>query len=147
MAFDVVLQTNTSEDTRLDKTLTEIATVSGTLKNECSILTPTIIIEGNPSTLAVCNYFTVSVFGRAYFVTDVRSIRTGIVELSGRVDVLTSFASQIRACRGVVYRNQNLWNTYLDDGSFKVYQNPLVITKAFPQSFGTPEYVLAVAGR
>ena len=46
----------------------------------------------------------------------------------------------------IVKRQENRWNLYLDDGSFKVYQNPMVLTKAFPQGFTTQEFVLAVAG-
>lgn len=148
MSFPVTLQTNSSEDIRVDKSLTDIITLMGTLKNETSIITPTILIEGNVSDLAICNYMTISAFGRRYYITDIRSIRTNLVEVSGRVDVLTSFGAQIRACQGIVYKQENLWNTYLDDGTFKVYQNPQVVTKAFPGFFaGDLQFIFAVAGK
>lgn len=147
MAFPVILQTNMSEENRLDKNLQDIATLQGTLKQETSILSPTIIIEGNPSSLAICNYMTISSFGRRYFVTDIRAYMGGMVEVSGRVDVLTSYAAQIRQCTGIVHRQESIWNLYLDDGSFKVYQNPIIVQKNFPQGFNTLQFVLAVAGK
>lgn len=148
MSFPVQLQTNHSEDIRVDKHITDIITLMGTLKGETSIITPTILIEGNVSDLAVCNYMTISAFGRRYYVTDIRSVRANIVEVSGRTDVLGTWGAQIRACQGIVYKQENLWNTYLDDGTFKVYQNPQVVTKAFPGFFaGDLQFIFAVAGK
>lgn len=148
MSFPVQLQTNYSEDIRVDKNITDIITLMGTLKNETSIMSPTILIEGNVSDLAVCNYMTISAFGRRYYVTDIRSIRANLVEVSGKVDVLGSWGTQIRACTGIVYKQENLWNTYLDDGTFKVYQNPQVQLKTFPGFFsGDLNFVFAVAGK
>ena len=132
----------------MDKDIQDIVTLMGTLKNETSIIAPTILIEGNVSDLAVCNYMTISAFGRRYYVTDIRSIRANLVEVSGKADVLGSWGTQIRACTGIVYKQENLWNTYLDDGTFKVYQNPQVQLKTFPGFFsGDLNFVFAVAGK
>lgn len=146
MAFNIVLQTNNSDKNVLDKSLTNIATISGTLKNETSIINPVILITGNLTTYVNCNYMTISTFGRSYFVTDIRSIRNGLIEVSGHVDVLTSYKNQIRENTGIIHRQENLWNLYLNDGAFRVYQNPIVLTKEFSTGFSTPEFVLAVAG-
>lgn len=146
MAFNIILQTNTSENNKLDKSLTNIATLSGTLKSECSIIDPVIQIEGDISDYTGCNYCTIDTFGRSYFVQNIRSLRNGLFEISCHVDVLSSFATQIRACTGIINRQENDWNLYLDDGSFKVYQNPVILTKEFPSGFSTQSYVLAVAG-
>lgn len=146
MAFDIVLQTSTSEAIRLDKTLTTIATLSGTLKDPTSIIDPVILVECDLSDVTGCNYMTIEDFGRSYFVQNIRSVRNGLVEFSCHVDVLSSFADGIRSNRAIIRKQENDWNLYLNDGSFKVYQNPDVITKAFPSGFTTQEFVLAVAG-
>lgn len=146
MAFQVLLQTNTSEKNKLDKNLTTISTISGTLKNETSIVDPIILIEVDLTNLINCNYMTIPAFGRSYFVTNIRSIRRNLVEVSAHVDVLSSFASQIRNNVAIVHRQENRWNLYLNDGAFKVYQNPMVLTREFPSGFSTFEFVLAVAG-
>jgi len=146
MSFSIVLQQNNSERNKVDKDLTNILTVTGELKSETSIVDPVIMIECDLSDVANVNYMTISAFGRSYFVNNIRSIRNGIVEFTCHVDVITTYAAEIRANSAIVRRQENTWNLYLNDGSFKVYQNPLVLTKEFPSGFSTQEFVLAVAG-
>lgn len=146
MSFSIVLQRNASENNKVDKTLTTITTMTGTLKNETSIIDPVIMFEASLSDLKNCNYCTISNFGRSYFVNNIRSVRNGLVELSCHVDVLSTYKSQIRQQFALVKRQENNWNLYLNDGSFKVYQNPMVLTKLFPSGFTSLQFVLAVAG-
>lgn len=146
MAFEIVLQRNNSETYKVDKDLSAILTVTGTLKDSTSIITPIILIECNLSSVVSCNYMTIASFGRKYFVENIRSMRNGLVEFTCRVDVLSTYAAGIRGCKAIVRKQQNDWNLYLNDGSFRVYQNPIVATKAFPSGFTTQEFVLAVAG-
>lgn len=146
MAFSITLQTNNSEENKLDKQLTDIMTVSGELKAETSIIDPIIVIECNLATVTGCNYMTVPQFGRSYFVNNIRSVRNGLVEFSCHVDVLSSFKAQIRANKAIIKKQENDWNLYLNDGTFKVYQNSIVATKPFPSGFNTQQYILAVAG-
>ena len=146
MAFNITLQVNSSDKTALDKNLTDIATLSGVLKSNTSIIDPVITFEGNISNYINCNYMTIPTFGRAYFVNNITSVRNGVFEISAHVDVLSSFKTQIRGNTAIIRRQENVWNLYLNDGVFKVYQNPMVLTKEFPTGFATPEFVLAVAG-
>lgn len=146
MAFTVILQINDSDKNQLDKDISNILSVSGTLKQETSIIDPVIIIECNLTSVRSCNYLTISEFGRSYFVKNIRSIKNGLVEFTCHVDVLSSFKSAIRDNTAIIKRQQNAWNLYLNDGVLRVYQNGTVITKAFPNGFTTMEFVLAVAG-
>lgn len=144
MSFAIKLQTNSSDANVLSKSITDIREVSGTLKSNTSILNPSIEFEGELPTN--CNYMTIPTFGRSYFVTDVVSTGNNRFIVSGHVDVLTTYASQIRACTGIVARQRDQWNLYIDDGSFKIYQNPILTIKQFPSGFSTQKFVLAVAG-
>lgn len=146
MAFNIILQRNQSEKNALTKTVNDLMTVTGTLKNDTSIIDPVIVIECDLSAFSLCNYMTIPEFDRSYFVTDIKSIRNGLVEFSCHVDVLSSFASYIRSNMAVIEKQQNDWNLYLDDGTFRVYQNPMVLTKNFPSGFNTLEFVMAIAG-
>ena len=146
MAFHISLQVNQSEKERLEKKVDTITTVSGVLKSETSIIDPVIIIGCNLNDVVNCNYMTIPAFKRSYFVNNIRSIRSGLVEFSCHCDVLSSFASQIKENTAIIKRQEKKWNLYLNDGSFKVYQNPTVLTKAFPSGFTGREFVLAVAG-
>jgi hypothetical protein len=146
MSFNILLQINNSDKIVLSKKIITIATLSGTLRNETSIMDPVILIAGDISNYVNCNYMSIPVFGRSYFVRDIKSIRSDLFEVHAHVDVLTTYASQIRNNQAIVRRQQNLWNLYLDDGSFRVYQNPMVLTKEFPAGFTTQEFVLSIAG-
>lgn len=146
MAFTVALQSNSSPKNQLDKSISGVLSVSGTLKEGTSVVDPVILIQAPLSTLVNANYMTISAFGRSYFITDIRSIRNDLVEISGHVDVLSTYAAGIRGNNAIIYRQENDWNLYLDDGSFQIYQNPSVLTRPFPSGFSTLEFVLAVAG-
>ena len=145
MSFSIVLMTNMSDENVVDKQLTSLSTVTGVFREETSILNPVIKIEGSiPSN---CNYFYIEQFNRYYYIKDIRSIRSNIFEISGHVDVLKTYGSQLRGCSGIVARQQVKWNVYIDDGVFKLYQNPRFRTEVFRSGFSTMEFVFAVAGR
>lgn len=147
MSFNIKLMVNQSENIRLDKKTKTISTVSGTLKDSTSIIDPVITIECALADVVGCNYISIPKFNRFYFVNNIRSVGQGLVEFSCHVDVLSSFADEIRKNDAIIKRQENKWNLYLNDGTFKVYQNPLVLTRAFPSGFSTQEFVLAVAGQ
>lgn len=146
MAFTIDLQISMSDKIEMDKTITTIASLSGTLKDATSIIDPVILVEGDLSQFAQCNYMTIPVFGRSYFVTNIRSIRNDLFEISAHVDVISTWKSEIRGNLAIVKKQQNDWNLYLNDGTFHTYQNPMVLAKEFPSGFNTLEFVLAVAG-
>ena len=137
---------NSSENNKLEKSISQQFSLSGNLRSECSITDPIILIQADAGTFAGINYMYIPTFERYYFINDVRSVRNGFVEINAHVDVLMSFADGIKNCSGIVKRQANKWNLYLNDGSLKCYQNPMILTKAFPSGFTTQEFVLAVAG-
>ena len=142
----ITIQRNESDDRAFNKNVSTIANLSGYLRDNSSVIDPVIMVEGNISTLAAANYMTISEFGRSYFITNIESVRNNLVRVTGHVDVLTTYKNAILANTGIVRRQENLWNLYLDDGSFKVYNNPIILTRAFPSGFSTMSFILAVAG-
>ena len=147
--MNIVLMVNKSEPEKVTKELTTLATITGSLKEGTSVINPTILIQGTPVTvqqIVTSNYLRIPDFGRYYFIRDISSVRTNLWEISCHVDVLQSYATQIKAQTAIIQRQMQKWNLYLNDGSFKVYQNPIVLTKPFPSGFNTMEFVLAVAG-
>ena len=144
--FDIIIQLNKSEPQRVTKDVDIISTVTGTLKDGTDIINPVILLEADVTDLVNCNYLTIASFKRSYFVNNIKVLRTALLELSCHVDVLSSFANEIKANNAIIRRQQNVWNLYLNDGTFRVYQNPNVLTKSFPSGFSAQEFVLAVAG-
>ena len=147
MSFNIELYNNTSENNMLDKTITLQATLTGTLRNETSLLSPEILIEGSASSFTPdINYMYISEFGRYYYITDVRTVRNNVIMISGKVDVLMTYASQIRSCTGIIRRNENDWNLYINDGSLMTYANDYVNSQNFPHGFSGESLILLVKG-
>lgn len=137
---------NQSEKNRLDKTLVSAFNLNGELKEDCSIIDPVIKIVSDVSTMASVNYLYIASFGRYYFINNVISINNDICEVHAHVDVLSTYKDEIRAQRAIVSRQEKKWNLYLNDGVFKTYQNPYIITKAFSSGFTSQHFVLSIAG-
>ena len=137
---------NQSEKNRLDKTLFSAFNLNGELKEDCSIIDPVIKIVGDVSSMASVNYMYIPSFSRYYFINNVISINNEICEVHAHVDVLSTYKDEIRAQRAVVSRQEKKWNLYLNDGVFKTYQNPYIITKAFSSGFTSQHFVLSIAG-
>lgn len=144
--MNIIIQINSSEKNKVDKDLTTISTLTGTLREGTSIIDPDILVSASVDTLSNANYMTISAFGRSYFITDISSFREGLTRIRGHVDVLSSFKTQIRSNSAIISRQKTKYNLYLNDGSFKTYQNPMVITKSFSGGFNTQSFILAVAG-
>lgn len=146
----LALYENKSDEIVLNKNITTLATYNGYMKNESSILNPVVRIEGafNIGNLVNANYMYLPDYRRYYYITDITQIRANLVEITGRVDVLMSFKDEIRLCSGIVRKNAKEYNLYLDDGTLKVYQNKLIITKEFPSGFPieNDRYILVTAG-
>lgn len=149
MSFNIVIQTSSSEKNRLDKALTDIATLTGTLRQDTSIIDPVFQVEGDLSSYVNANYCTVATFGRSYFINNIRSLRNNLFEIACHVDVLSSFKTQIRANKAILKKSENNWNLYLNDGSLQAEHRPEIITSRFSNGdalAGTWSYVLLVAG-
>lgn len=146
MSFNIELMRTISPKNMISKETELIQTVTGTLKEPTSIIDPIVIIECDLSSFVNCNYMHIPAFNRYYYVNNMRSITNNLVEFTCHVDVLKTYDEGIRSNTAIIKRQENKWNLYLDDGTFKVYQNPNILTKAFPSGFDTMEFVLAVAG-
>ena len=91
--MDIVLYVCSSERQAINKTLSSGTTLTGSLRGESSVISPSFLIEhSNPSGF---NYCYISDFGRYYFITNITSVRTGIWRIDCAVDVLMSFKNQI----------------------------------------------------
>lgn len=147
MSFVIKLQTYNDKKIKIGKNLTTVLSLDGTLKAQTSIIDPTIMIESSDAAnLLKCNYMTIPTFNRSYFISDIKSVSNKLWEIKAHVDVLESFKDEILANTAIIARQEKEWNLYLDDGVFKSYQNPLVMTQTFPQGFASQEFILVVAG-
>lgn len=145
--MNIVLMRNKSAANYLTKNVETLATVTGNLTADCSVINPAILLDGDITMrVKALNYFHIPDFGRYYFVTGMTTTDGGLWLLEGHVDVLVSFRDSINPCKGVVARNETSFNQYFNDWAFTGYQNPKNYFIRFPNGFTTQEFVLALAG-
>lgn len=144
--MELNLYTNKSADNVVTKNITLLKSFNGTLRENCSITDPVITVENiNNAIAAVCNYAFIPQFARYYFVRNI-TLSGKLWIISMHVDVLASFQTELKALNAVIARQEKKYNTYLQDGLFKTYQNPHVNILQFPGSFDTQQYIFAVSG-
>lgn len=149
MAYPIILKRNLSPIIKLDKSFdSTVFSTSVALKENTDVFKPTFMLE-SASELWNFNYVDGSQFsGRQYFITDIRSVGYLLYEIDCRTDVLSTWASQIRANRAVVARQESLYNLYLDDPYFRVYNYERIQTLKFPNNdfMKSLQYVLVTNG-
>lgn len=141
----ITLYTTSSERNAVNKSLSEITTLTGTLRDSSSIINPLITISGDVS-ISHANYAYIPDFGRYYFIDGIESIRNGLWRFSMHVDVLYTYREQIKSNHAIIERNEIDYDLKLNDGLFKVQQNPRIAQFSFPSGFSTWNFVLAIAG-
>ena len=145
MAFTVTFGTTNSEKRALTKSVSTVVSVTGTLRNESSVINPSILVQASAGTLAGCNYMEIPTFNRKYFITDVVAVSDKLSMVSGHCDVLSTYASQIRQNQAILSRSANNWNLYLNDSSFKVTNKTRVNCLKFPDEFTRESSIIMVA--
>lgn len=159
--FDIQLGNTPSPVNVVDKQFDVYNTQQGVLRAGTSIIDPVITIQCDNSDMwrKSMNYAYIEAFGRYYYITNIIS-KNGTLpseqwpspaqlwEVHMHVDVLKTYADQIKAQTAIVARQENTFNLMLDDGSFMAYQNPKLQTKRFSVEgpFEHQEFVLVVAG-
>lgn len=145
--MNIQLMVNNSEKNKIGKNLTTHETVTGTLKENSSIINPSIMLDYDLSALPYINYMYIPIWKRYYFINDVTSYRSALCIVDCHVDVLESFKTQILANEAIVRRQENQWNLYIDDGLFHVYQNQLIEGKESNNNgFNGTSRILVLAG-
>ena len=142
----ITFYTNNSEKNALTKSLTQIVRLDGTLKDGTSIIDPSVLCYNIDRFIADINYFYIDETGRYYFLNGVEVVRTGLWQISGHVDVLSTYKAAILQNRAISQRSESNYNLKLNDGLFKTQQNPRITTIPFGTGFTTSNYVLALAG-
>lgn len=144
----ITLYRNSSDINVVDKSISSLLTLTGTLRSESSIISPTILVEDNSNTVVSSNYLYIPEWNRYYYITDIESIRTGLWAISAKVDVLMSFRQGIRGCSAIIARQENEYNLYLDDDKFLVNANRKVVARQFPNApaTGFGSFMLIMSG-
>lgn len=137
---------NSSEKNKIGKSLSSELTLNGNLRDECSITSPSILVEAN--SLVDYNYCYIPEFKRYYFISDITSVRNNLWRVSLKCDVLESFKKDILNLRCIVDKQQNQsYSNNIDDGSYINRADSFVEIANYQNGFNSSgEFILITAG-
>lgn len=147
MAFTISLFKTNSENNRVVKTLTDEKQLSGELRNQTSVLNPSIRIE-SADNISAYNYAYISEFGRYYYITDIVSVRTNCWVVSLRCDVLMSYKDEIQGLNVILDNTQETGlSNYLSSPNWVNLVKTKTDIKVFPSGLSEQgEFILITAG-
>lgn len=147
MAFTISLFKTVSENNRVVKTLTDEKQLSGELRNQTSVLNPSIRIE-SADNISTYNYAYIPEFGRYYYITDIVSVRTNCWVVSLRCDVLMSYKDEIHGLNVILNNTQETGlSNYLASPNWVNLVKTKTDIKVFPSGLSEQgEFILITAG-
>ena len=138
---------NSSEKNKIGKSLSSELTLNGNLRDECSITSPSILVES--TSLVNYNYCYIPEFKRYYFISDITSVRNNLWRVSLKCDVLESFKSDILNSSCIINKQSGMGksNSLFDDGSYVNEIDTFTEVKEFSSGFNkSGEFILLTAG-
>ena len=137
---------NSSEKNKIGKFLSSVLTLNGNLRDECSITSPSILVEA--TSLVDYNYCYIPEFKRYYFISDITSVRNNLWRVSLKCDVLESFKKDILNLSCIVDKQQNQnYSNNIDDGSYINRADSFVEIANYQNGFNSSgEFILITAG-
>lgn len=152
-SFDIALYQNIAENNRVDKTdyLTEVGTLSGAFRKECSLLSPSI--EYQSEDIPTFNYVFIPAFNRYYFVTSLTTVNKNLWRMDLKCDVLMTYKNGIALLTAIIARQENDYNDDLIDTEIPTEKEPTVTYQEIENTVlntqekgGIHSFVLTVVG-
>lgn len=144
--MNIIFYYNASEKNKIGKTLIDDLTISGTLREETDIISPSILIEAE--SLTGYNYARIPQFNRYYFVRSMEAVRSGLWRVNLDVDVLESFKTSIKEQHVILADSaDNGANDYLSGEQWSAKVKCLTDIINFPSGLNNSgEYILITVG-
>lgn len=130
----ITLYKNYSDSNEANKEIVIIKETTGTIKEDCSILDPVIVMK-NFTELPTANYLYIEEFKRYYFIKDIVILSNGYSAISCHSDILSNSLPYLLKLDAVIARQEFIYNPDLNDASIPVLQNEKTQYKRFPGEF------------
>lgn len=114
------------------------------LKDDTDILKPTFILQYDEDILN-SNYIYITELKRYYYIENI-TLSQKRIYVTASVDVLNTYKNDILNLKAVLKRQENKYNTYLNDENYKALEYSFIHTLNFPSGFNTQSYILAICG-
>lgn len=135
---------NYSDKKTVSKSLTALSSYECTLKDSCSILTPTLYIVDYTADLYRANYAYIPQYGRYYYVEITET--PNMIQLDCVNDPLMSFNGSINGLNTYVVRQEYLYNMYIADSMLPVRVNRALSYLAIGNLGNDTSIILTVTG-
>lgn len=150
MKKTVTLYSNKSDYRYVNKELIPVGTFECTIKDDCSIDSPTIILKSiSDELLARTNYMHIKEWDRYYYTSAPIVSTGGIIEVDGTIDYLMTFKDDIYNADGYIARQENVYNPYIEDNMIQMRDTKIV--RAFDLGLCGDEnlstYITCIGGR
>ena len=145
--MEIKLYKTSSPRKKLVKELSDSITLTGTLRGQSSVMSPSLQIQD--MSVIGYNYCYIPDFGRYYYINGINALRANLFELSLGIDVLMTYAAAIRSNAAIVDKVQSSGAAYnyINDGSFVNSNRMRQDIINFPHGFNSNgEYILITAG-
>lgn len=145
--MEIKLYKTSSPRKKLVKDLTDGITLVGTLRAQSSVMSPAFTVQD--TAVVGYNYCYIPDFGRWYYINGIDALRANLYELSLGIDVLMTYAAQIRNNYAIVDKVESLGAAYnyINDGSWvntnRMKQSIINFATGFNE---TGEFILITAG-
>lgn len=148
--MNINLMYTESPNNTINKVADVVATYTGAVaRTNLSIENPVLILEESVSNIANANYCYIAEFGRYYYITDKTADVNGLWTITCKVDVLESFKNDIFNLKGIVSRQKDNYDMYLNDPKIPVGARKTVAVRKFGNVFGNdpkPSVIMLVLG-
>lgn len=145
--MEIKLYKTSSPRKKLVKDLTDGITLTGTLRAQSSVMSPSFQIQ-NVQVIGY-NYCYIPDFERYYYINDINALRANLFELSLGIDVLMTYAEEIRKNYAIIDKVENFGAAYnyINDGSWvntnRMTQSIINFSSGFNDN---GEFILITAG-
>lgn len=114
------------------------------LKQDTNFKNPSFILEYFQG-IESANYLWWEEYNNYYYINSLDFSQQRVI-LNCSIDVLMSYRTDILNLECIIDRQKTLYNQYLDDSEYKIYNYRRTQTFPFPSGLNNPCFVLAVAG-
>lgn len=115
---------NKSPNEAAVKELVNEIAYEGYFRNRTSFMDLEIAIETeDQAALSKFNYCYIEDLGRFYFIKDFKTLNNKLLEISLKIDVLSTYWEQIQGNNALIEKNELQYNLYIKDPEIPLQQN------------------------
>lgn len=130
--MNITLYKTADPPNKINKSLSAVKTLTGTLRDSCSLMNPVITFPSSAleDKYNDVNYMYIEAFGRYYFIDEITSIASKLIQVRGSIDPLYTYKSSILKANVILNRtsSKSYYSRMIPDNQMKI--------KAVPRSFG-----------